>query len=162
MYQSKLFENEQSRGGKRWYGGSRHFHYMASNSSAEAYRGAMMVHSTMTEMISNILLGKAVGTKQTLYDSKTDSSVVEGRTSSRDSFQMCTDCPPRLLPFHVKPRPRLVCTNVSALPGNAPMGEVWNMELCPEWCLATTPVGQAQTGSGPVDVRSCPLNVPQP
>lgn len=76
--------------------------------------------------------------------------------------KMCTDCPPRLLPFHVKPRPRLVCTNVSALPGNAPNGEVWNQELCPEWCLATTPVSQTQTESGPVDVRSCPVNVPQP
>lgn len=31
-----------------------HYHYMPSNSSAEAYSGAKMVQSTMTEMISNV------------------------------------------------------------------------------------------------------------
>ena len=54
MYQSKLYENQNTRGGKRWYGGSQHYHFMTSNSSVEAYGGAKMVHSTMTEMISNV------------------------------------------------------------------------------------------------------------
>lgn len=54
MYQSKLYENQNTRSGKRSYGGSLHFHYMTSNSSVEAYGGAKMVHSTITEMLSNV------------------------------------------------------------------------------------------------------------
>ena len=54
MYQSKLFENEKTLRGRRWYGGSVHFHYVSSASSVEAYNGSKMVHSTMTEMISNV------------------------------------------------------------------------------------------------------------
>ena len=54
MYQSKLYENQNTRGGKRWHGGSQHFHYMTRNSSVEASSGAKMVYSTMTEIISNV------------------------------------------------------------------------------------------------------------
>lgn len=31
-----------------------HYHYMSPNSTEESYNGAKMVHSTMTEMISNV------------------------------------------------------------------------------------------------------------
>lgn len=75
---------------------------------------------------------------------------------------MCTDCPSYFLPFHVKSKPKPVCANLSALPGNATKGEVWDKSLCPEWCLATEPVSQTPTESGLVDVRSCPVNVPTP
>ena len=54
MEQAKLFENQSTRHGKRKYGGSVHYHYMTSSSSVESYGGAKMVHSTMTEMISNV------------------------------------------------------------------------------------------------------------
>ena len=54
MEQANLFENQSTRHGKRKYGGRVHYHYMTSNSSVEAYGGAKMVHSTMTEMISNV------------------------------------------------------------------------------------------------------------
>ena len=54
MEQANLFENQSTRHGKRKYGGRVHYHYMTSNSSVEAYGGAKMVHSTMTEMISNL------------------------------------------------------------------------------------------------------------
>ena len=70
---------------------------------------------------------------------------------------MCTDCPSDLLPFHVKPVPEPVCATLSNIPGNAPAGQVWDNTMCPEWCLATEPVGQKSTESGPVDLRVCPL-----
>lgn len=54
MYQSKLYENQKTQGGKRWYGGSQHFHNTTSSTDEEAYNGAQLVHSTMTEMISNV------------------------------------------------------------------------------------------------------------
>lgn len=75
---------------------------------------------------------------------------------------MCTDCPSSLLPLHVQPRPNVVCNNISAFPGNAPMGEVWDKELCPEWCMETAPVSQTPTESGPVDVRICPVEESHP
>lgn len=72
MYQSKLYENQTTRGGKRWYGGSQHFHYMTSNSSAEAYSGAKMVHSTMIEMISNVSPQQASGSSHDSLDIAND------------------------------------------------------------------------------------------
>lgn len=68
---------------------------------------------------------------------------------------MCTDCPASLVPFHVKAAPDAICQTVSFLPGNASKGEVWNNEMCPDWCMATKPVDQTPTGSGMVDVRVC-------
>ncbi|CAM9547974.1 unnamed protein product, partial [Laminaria digitata] len=163
MYQSKLYENQKTQGGKRWYGGSQHFHYMTSSTDEEAYNGAQLVHSTMTEMISNIVIGKAVGTKQALYaDSTIEGKVKHGSKPVEDTFTMCTDCPSGLVPFHVQPKPNPVCQTLSALPGNAPTGKVWDNELCPEWCMETEPVGQTPTESGPVDVRRCPVHIQSP
>ncbi|CAM9310004.1 unnamed protein product, partial [Laminaria digitata] len=165
MYQSKLYENQNSQRGKRWYGGSQHFHYMTSSSHEEAYNGAQLVHSTMTEMISNIVIGKAVGTKSALYAISAiegSAHAVNGSKPARDTFTMCTDCPSGLVPFHVQPKPEPACANHSALPGHAPAGEAWDNQLCPEWCMETEPVGQAPTESGPVDVRRCPVNIPPP
>ena len=56
MGQAKLYENQNTRHGRRRYGASVHYHYMSSNSSVESYGGAKMVHSTITEMISNVSL----------------------------------------------------------------------------------------------------------
>ncbi|CAM9211467.1 unnamed protein product, partial [Laminaria digitata] len=89
MEQAKLFENQNTRHGKRQYGGSVHYHYMTSNSSAEAYSGAKMVQSTMTEMISNIIIAKAVGTKEALYArSASETKTVDRSTSVRETFQV--------------------------------------------------------------------------
>lgn len=57
MYQAKLFENQNTRDGKRKYGSSVHYHYVSPKSnSKEAYSGSKMVHSTMTEMLANVRL----------------------------------------------------------------------------------------------------------
>eukprot|EP00904_Undaria_pinnatifida_P003348 jgi/Undpi1/13013/HiC_scaffold_7.g02677.m1 len=163
MGQAKLYENQNTRHGKRQYAGSVHYHYMSSNSSVEAYGGAKMVHSTITEMISNILFAKIVGTKAALYaDAAQQYTPADGSTFFGDTFTMCTDCPSGLLPFHVKPNPNPVCEKLKALPGDAPKGQVWDNELCPDWCLATAPVSQKATESGPVDVRVCAMEIPSP
>ena len=70
-------------------------------------------------------------------------------------WQICTDCPAGLLPFHVKPVPEPVCETATSLQGDARVGNVWNNELCPDWCMATEPVGKTPTESGMVDVRVC-------
>eukprot|EP00904_Undaria_pinnatifida_P003351 jgi/Undpi1/13016/HiC_scaffold_8.g02679.m1 len=88
MYQAKLFENESTRDGVRRYGGSVHYHYMSSGANEESYGGAKMVHSTLIEMLSNIVIGKAVGTKQALYAaSKREGHGIDGNTTVRDYFQ---------------------------------------------------------------------------
>lgn len=75
---------------------------------------------------------------------------------------MCTDCPKALVPYHVKAVPEPVCQTLKYLPGNAAAGEVWNKDLCPDWCLETDPVGQTLTGSGTVKVRVCEISKSPP
>ncbi|CAM9152539.1 unnamed protein product [Ectocarpus fasciculatus] len=162
MYQAKLFENEHSQQGIRHYGGSIHYHY--TKYDPDAHNGTTMVHSTMTEMLANIMLGRTVETKATLY-AKAAASADGTEQEIADvgkSFQVCSDCPRGLLPFHIKPIPEPVCETVEALPGNAKMGEVWDGELCPGWCMDEAPVSQKETESGLVDVRECSIETGQP
>ncbi|CBJ32277.1 expressed unknown protein [Ectocarpus siliculosus] len=165
MYQAKLFENERSRQGIRHYGASIHYHYMSSTTSdPEAHNGTTMVHSTMTEMLANIMLGQAVETKAELYAKAAASTggSEQERADVGKSFQVCSDCPRQMLPVHVKPIPEPVCEIVESLPGNAETGEVWDGELCPDWCMKQAPVSQKETQSGPVDVRECSIETRQP
>ncbi|CAB1114832.1 unnamed protein product [Ectocarpus sp. CCAP 1310/34] len=161
MYQGRLFENEESRIGKRCYGCSIHYHYVSDDpNSPEAYGGAKMVHSAVTEMLANVLISKAVGTKAALREragtqSSDATSTAEERKADTRTFELCTDCPASLIPLHVKPSPLLKCDTVSALPGNATVGKAWDDERCPDWCMAREPERQASKGTGLVDVRVC-------
>ncbi|CAM9438074.1 unnamed protein product [Scytosiphon promiscuus] len=160
IYQARLFENERSRIGKRCYGCSIHYHFVSEGpDSPEAYGGAKMVHSAVTETLANIVLTKAVGSKEALYGrAATASATVEAgerRTDVGTVFELCTDCPASLIPLHVKPKPLLVCDITSALPGNATVGQAWDNELCPDWCMAQNPDREASQGAGLVEVRVC-------
>ncbi|CAB1112262.1 unnamed protein product [Ectocarpus sp. CCAP 1310/34] len=165
MYQAKFFENEGSKQGTRRYGGNIHYHYISSAASnPEAHNGSIMVHSTMTEMLANVMIGRAVETKAALY-AKAAASTDTNRQERADvgkSFQVCSDCPRDLMPFHVKPIPEPICETAESLRGEAEIGEVWNGELCPDWCMKQAPVSQLGTQSGPVDVRECSLKTDQP
>ncbi|CAN0440353.1 unnamed protein product, partial [Hapterophycus canaliculatus] len=72
--------------------------------------------------------------------------------------KLCSDCPERLLPFHVKPVPHPVCVAVEYLPSQSKPGKVWDGDMCPKWCMEQPPVSQGETASGRVDVRECELN----
>ncbi|CAN0067961.1 unnamed protein product [Ectocarpus sp. 4 AP-2014] len=165
MYQAKLFENGQSRDGIRRYGSSQHFHYVSKDASApETRNGTVMVHSTITEMLANIMFGRVVHTKANLY-AKAAASNDEIRRISAEvgkSFQVCTDCPSALLPFHVKPIPEPVCEIFESLPGDVQPGDVWSGNLCPDWCMEQAPVSQTKTESDVVNVRACSGNTGQP
>lgn len=55
MYQAKLFENEFYTKGIRYFGRSVHYHYISeSPNDPKAKGGAIMVQSTMTEMIAHV------------------------------------------------------------------------------------------------------------
>ncbi|CAM9809757.1 unnamed protein product [Ectocarpus sp. 6 AP-2014] len=168
MYQAKLFENEESNNGVngvRRFAANHHFHYVSLDASApETRNGTIMVHSTITEMLANVMIGRAVETKAKLY-AKAAASTDEIRKMSAEvgkSFQVCSDCPSALLPFHVKAIPESVCEIVESLPGHAKTGKVWAGSLCPDWCMKQPPVSQSKTESGVVEVRRCPRNMDQP
>ncbi|CAN0308865.1 unnamed protein product [Ectocarpus sp. 6 AP-2014] len=165
MYQAKLFENQSSRDGIRRFAGSQHFHFVSSNASdPETRNGTTMVHSTITEMLANIMIGRAVETKAKLYATAAASTNETIKMSGEvgKSFQVCSDCPGALLPFHVKAIPEPVCKIVESLPGQAKTGEVWNGDLCPDWCMQQMPVSQTKTESDVVNVRECDGNTGQP
>ncbi|CAN0346175.1 unnamed protein product [Ascophyllum nodosum] len=156
MYQAKLFENQNTRDGKRSYGGSQHYHYVVPPSEPVTYNGSKMVHSSVLEMISHIVLATAVGGKAAFLEKVAATPDIGHQTSAvRRTLELCTDCPASLLPFHVKPVPEPVCKRITSLPSNASTGEVWNNEICPDWCMTTEPVDQTPTESGLVDVRIC-------
>ncbi|CAN0033491.1 unnamed protein product, partial [Ascophyllum nodosum] len=136
MNQAKLFENQYFRGNRRRkYGRSQHYHYVASSNQNETCSGSRMVFSSITEMLSNIMFAKAVGTKAVLYQRAAGApGIGERNAAARQSFEVCTDCPAKLFPFHVKSEPQPECETVTTLPTNAPVGEVWNKRLCPAWC----------------------------
>ncbi|CAM9901486.1 unnamed protein product, partial [Ectocarpus fasciculatus] len=165
MYQAKLFENQNSKNGLRRFAGSQHFHYVSVDPSApETRNGTIMVHSTITEMLANIVVGQAVETKEILY-SKADASTDTTRNMSADlgkSIQVCSDCPGTLLPFHVKGVPEPVCEILESLPKDAKTGEVWTGDLCPDWCMKEAPISQKKTESDVVNVRECSGNTRQP
>ncbi|CAM9589285.1 unnamed protein product, partial [Ectocarpus sp. 8 AP-2014] len=165
MYQAKLFENQHTRDGIRRYGTSQHFHYVSKDASdPETRNGTIMVHSTITEMLANIMLGRVVQTKAKLYARATASTGEIPKMSAEvgKSFQVCSDCPSSLLPFHVKSIPEPVCDIFESLPGDSKPGDVWNGSLCPDWCMKQAPVSQTKTESDVVSVRACSGNTDQP
>ncbi|CAM9992034.1 unnamed protein product, partial [Ectocarpus sp. 13 AM-2016] len=141
------------------------FHYVSTDASApETRNGTIMVHSTITEMLANIMFGRAVETKAKLY-AKAAASTDYIRTMSTEvgkSLQVCSDCPPGLLPFHVKSMPEPVCEIVESLTEQGKKGEVWTGDLCPDWCMKQAPVSQTMTESDVVNVRECSDNTGQP
>jgi hypothetical protein len=74
--------------------------------------------------------------------------------AERPPVTVCTDCPAALLPFHIKPRPDMVCYD--HLPGDdykhqydRPVPE------CPGWCMAEPVTEMLPSQSGEVEVREC-------
>eukprot|EP00903_Cladosiphon_okamuranus_P015286 g14126.t1 len=158
MYQAKLFENERTRNGMWRFGASVHYHYVLSPKEAKAQGATRMVYSTMTEMIAHVVIGKAVGKKEALYDLYSTTHHPKPRNSQiGDIFQVCTDCPESLIPHHVKPTPEPTCVVAARLLPENQTYPAWNGTLCPSWCMAEQPVDKKQTQSGFVDVRKCSL-----
>ncbi|CAM9904286.1 unnamed protein product, partial [Scytosiphon promiscuus] len=133
MYQSRLFDGEFSLPGKPCFGCSAHYHYVSASESPEAWHGAKMVHSDITEMLANIFIAKAVGTKAALHQ-KAARLFAGDEPKSQAQPQLCADCPAQLLPFHVKAVPDLTCEISTSLAGDATMGAAWGGKNCPLWC----------------------------
>ncbi|CAM9817705.1 unnamed protein product [Ectocarpus fasciculatus] len=136
IYQSRLFENEFSSPGRACYGCSVHYHYVTKPTAPESFNGSRMIHSAVTEMLANIVISKAVGSKAALYERAAPSTDTNNNRRGRgnETFEVCTDCPANLIPHHVKPVPVPVCNATSALAGDAAVGAAWGGRVCPQWC----------------------------
>ncbi|KAJ8051092.1 hypothetical protein HOLleu_04532 [Holothuria leucospilota] len=138
--------------------GSNHFHRLCNELS-----GSMRVCGDATEMVAQLLLGKAIAPKGKDVWMKSvlekDGDVVKN-VDTRE-IMVCHDCPKSLLPFHIKRIPDLKCyrTTEGLRPAEEKNFKVWDGTLCPSECMNTKPVGQTQTESGPVDVRECMVSV---
>ncbi|KAJ8050907.1 hypothetical protein HOLleu_04286 [Holothuria leucospilota] len=134
--------------------GSNHFHRPCNE-----LRGSMRICGDATEMVAQLLLGKAIAPKGKDVWIKSVKEKDREAVQNMDSreIMVCHDCPQSLLPFHIKRIPDLKCYRTTQ--GLRPAGEkkikVWDGTLCPSECMKTEPVGQVQTESGPVDVREC-------
>ena len=120
---------------------------------------AVAICSNVTETIANLLFARA------LAPNGKSTGNTEIRTNHSD-FQpskrrlvVCTDCPARKLPFHIKPIPNLTC-HVGRLQAQqrGEIGDEWQKAAkCPATCLAEPPTKRKQTRSGTVLVRECSL-----
>lgn len=54
MYQPRMFDGEMSRPGKPCFGCTAHYHYVSYSESPQAWHGAKMVQSDITEMLANV------------------------------------------------------------------------------------------------------------
>eukprot|EP00752_Nemacystus_decipiens_P003816 g3511.t1 len=90
MYQAKLFENQHTKNGRRRYGLSMHYHHVSKYAnSTETNGGQRMVQSTMMEMLANILISKAVGSKAKLQQRVEASPGIATRSAAiRSSFEV--------------------------------------------------------------------------
>ncbi|PIK53940.1 hypothetical protein BSL78_09162 [Apostichopus japonicus] len=138
---------------------SNHFHRWCNELDGE-----MRVCGNPTEMIAQMLLGKAIAPngkknwRRSLDHAKPDSIP---RLDYNREFRVCYDCPNSLLPFHVKVTPELKCYS-AAKTGfkirNESEIRVWDGSLCPEDCMKTEPIDKINTESGTVDVRVCKVH----
>lgn len=138
---------------------SNHFHRWCNELDGE-----MRVCGNPTEMIAQMLLGKAIAPngkkdwRRSLDHFKPDSIP---RLDYNREFKVCYDCPTSMLPFHVKVTPELKCYS-AAKTGfkirNESEIRVWDGSLCPEDCMKTEPIDKINTESGTVDVRVCKVH----
>ncbi|KAJ8050919.1 hypothetical protein HOLleu_04302 [Holothuria leucospilota] len=134
--------------------GSNHFHRPCNELG-----GSMKICGDATEMIAQVLLGKAIAPKGKDVWMKSVKDKDREAVQNMDSreIMVCHDCPQSLLPFHIKKIPDLKCyrSTQGLRPAEEKNFKVWDGTLCPSECMKTIPVGQAPTESGPVDVREC-------
>ncbi|KAJ8051085.1 hypothetical protein HOLleu_04522 [Holothuria leucospilota] len=137
---------------------SNHFHRWCNELG-----GNMRVCGDATEMVAQLLFGKAIAPKgkDVWMESIRNKDGELIKNMDTREIMVCHDCPKSLLPFHIKRIPDLKCyrSTQGLRPAEEKNFKVWDGTLCPSQCMKTNPVGQTQTESGPVDVRECVVSV---
>jgi len=134
-----------------------HHRWCSEDKNGDLIHGDMRVCSNVTEVLANLLIGRAVAPLGKEHWKETIAVSTAKKTTTTRELQVCTDCPLSLLPMHIKVDPDLQCTNgpFTAVHKQSSVGAAWNTPPCPADCQLTDSVGQKTTGSGPVEVRVC-------
>jgi hypothetical protein len=117
--------------------GSTHHHRFCNQEEIQ-------VRGNVTEVTADLMLGRLIGN---------ETSCLLGSSDKGRNVTICTDCPFSLLPFHIKVKPDLSCTDQMVERNTSNLS--WGIRPCPASCLEKPPVGVQDTQSGPVDVRVC-------
>lgn len=143
---------------------SQHFHHFCNETFVDLDREvkAMNVCSNITEMVAHLLLGHAIGPTELLL--KEEQSLDEHNIDT--SLKYCHACPRRLLPFHITPRPDMICelgafherTDIEELAAVCSKSSgTESFDTCPESCMREEVSYQFDSQSDVVNVRECEI-----
>ena len=143
---------------------SQHFHSYCKNGRNSGINGeAMTVCSNMTEMMSQLLLGHALGPKADFMKQ------VKQTPNDSGTLMWCHACPESLLPFAIVPYPVMTCAkgpisrqeNDDHSPTREEVRAASDQNsdplLCPSSCLEQEVLSEFRTESDTVFVRECPI-----
>eukprot|EP00804_Cyclotella_cryptica_P005934 CCRYP_000197-RA/>CCRYP_000197-RA protein AED:0.07 eAED:0.07 QI:0/-1/0/1/-1/1/1/0/699 len=115
---------------------------------------SMKICSNITELLGQLLLGHALGPKHEFIEQTKHST---SYYHSNKEAMYCHACPLDLLPFHITPNPDMTCAAGPLHPRTRSEISTAGPELCPEACMSVPVARTAQTQSGVVYERNCPL-----
>jgi hypothetical protein len=117
----------------------------------------MRVCSNVTEALANLVIARAVAP----WGKKAYQDTIRNSDSNKNTssivvreLEVCTDCPAKLMPFHIIPHPQLECTTGAFIAPANVAGPAFDNH-CPKTCMATRPVGKVMTQSGFIMERIC-------
>ena len=145
--------------GEHHMGQSQHFHRFCNETNVDLDSNVqiMNVCSNITEMVAQILLGHAIGPKE---------SIAVGTVATSDAaLRYCHSCPKRLLPFHITPNPKMTCemgplhvrTDGEELVSICSESSEMEAGMCPDSCMMEDVSYQFESQSDVVDVRECEM-----
>ncbi|XP_071849551.1 uncharacterized protein [Apostichopus japonicus] len=118
--------------------------------------GEIQVCGDATEMVAQILLGKAIAPNGKDAWLSSLENCGPKQNNLKRNIEVCHDCPKQLIPWHIKKVPNPICYNSTVLLQTDDTDiQAWGGSLCPNDCMKTAPVGQEDVKSGRVDVRIC-------
>jgi hypothetical protein len=147
--------------GEDYVARSQHFHSYCRNTGVHGE--AITVCSNVTEMMGQLLLGHAIGSKADLME-----RVVEQTPHNRRTLRWCHACPKCMLPFAIVPYPEMICVRGPIAPKEDSDSCPKAFELvqsrrnhdplkCPSSCLEQEVTSEFETESDTVFVRQCPI-----
>ena len=119
---------------------SPHWHKICNDKN-----GDIRVCGDPTEMVAQILLGKALAPNGKDAWLKSLENCNSDDNNSTREITICHDCPKRLMPWHIKRAPNLICSTSSRLREiNYTDIQAWDGSLCPSECMKTAPFWQGR------------------
>jgi hypothetical protein len=149
-----------SQEGEEYLSRSQHFHNYCTNTGINGE--AMTVCSNVTEMMGQLLLGHALGTKADFMEQ------VKRTPSDIGALTWCHACPKCLLPFAIVPYPNMTCVRGPMLRYKKIVSCPMKYQVrqsnqnreplsCPLSCLEQEVTSEFRSESDTVFIRQCPI-----